>query len=117
MAFVYHNEVIISPVDIGKIQSVAFAMISGKVSMKQDIISYPVSGYRVVLVIGSVILPVAIQFLRTQHQHRFVLVLVVFDYGKCSERFSKTYAVRKDASVVFFQLVYDCQGSVFLEVI
>ncbi len=39
MAFVYHYQVIIAPIDIGKIQSVAFAMFSGQIRMKQYIIS------------------------------------------------------------------------------
>ena len=85
--------------------------------MKEYIITQSVLYQRVILVVRLEGAPVIIEFLRTEHKHRLVSVLVVFDNAQSSKGLTQTYRVSKDAAIVLFKFVDDGKGSILLEVI
>ena len=84
--------------------------------MEQYIIAQTVACNWVVLVVGTKRLPVVVQLLWAKYEHALIAVLVILNNSKGCERLTKTYTVGKDATVVFFKLVYDGQGCISLEV-
>ena len=92
-------------------------MVTGQICMEKHVIAKTVFFQRIVLIVALIRIPVIIQLLRAEHQHRLVPVLVVFNDGQSCECLTKTYAISENTSVVCFQFVNDGKGSIFLEVI
>lgn len=85
--------------------------------MEQNIIVQAVRCNRVIDVVVFICIPVFSQLFRTKHKDGLVTVLIVFYNRQCSEGFTETNAVCKNAAVVFFQFVDNGENGVFLEVI
>ena len=117
MTLVYHHKVVVAPVDIRKVLSVGSATSARQVAMEKDIIAQAVFGNRIVQIIALIGNPVVVEFLRTEHQHRLVAVLVIFDDAQSGKRLTQTDTVGKYATVVLLQFVDYSQTGIFLEVI
>ena len=85
--------------------------------MIQHIVSKPVGGNGVIDIVILIGVPVVRQFLWAEYKDRLVAIFVVFNNSKSGKCFTKTYAVREDAAIVFFELVDNSEGSIPLEVI
>ena len=85
--------------------------------MEQYIIAQTVACDRVVLVVGTKRLPVVVQLLWAKYEHALVAVLVILYHCKGCECLTKSDTIGKDAAVVFFELVDDGKGSIFLEIV
>ena len=79
MALVNHNQVVVAPIQQGEVDAIAHALFTTQVSMEQYIVTKPVLGQRVVLVVALVGVPVVVEFLGTEHQHGLVAILVILD--------------------------------------
>ena len=117
MAFVNHNQVVVAPVDMLQIQSVARSPVSGKVGMEEDVVAQAVVSNGIVLVVGTEGLPIVVQFLRTEHKHRLIAVFIIFHHRQRSKGLAQSHTVGKDAAVISFQFVDDGKRCILLEVI
>ena len=117
MRLVNHNQVKIAPVDFLQLQAIGAATNTRKVGMEQHGIGEPIACDGIGDVVGAIGHPVVAKLFGTEHQDILVARLVVFDDGKRGEGLTQTYAVGKDATVVFLQLIDDSQCRIFLEVV
>ena len=117
MTLVYHHKVVVAPVDIRKVLAVGSATSARQVAMEEYIVAQAVFGNRIVQVIALIGNPVVVEFLRTEHQHRLIAVLVIFDDTQGCKRLTKTNAVGKYATVVLLQFIDYSQTGIFLEVV
>ena len=85
--------------------------------MKQNIITETIPCDRVVEIIAFVGIPVSRELLRAQYEDSFVAVFIILDHRKSREGLTETDAVSENTTVVFFQLIDDCETSLTLEVI
>ena len=85
--------------------------------MIENIVTQAVSDKWIVEVITTVGDPVLMQLFRAENKDRLVSVLVILDYGKSGERLTETHGVGKDAAVILFEFVDDCESRVTLEVV
>lgn len=64
MAFVNHDKIVVSPVDVFEVEAVACAGCARQVGMIENIITQTVGNKRIVDVVTAVCYPVVVQFLR-----------------------------------------------------
>ena len=85
--------------------------------MEQHIIAQAVFLKRIVPVVALVSVPVVVEFLRTEHKHRLVPVLVILNDTQSRECLSETDRVGKNTAVVCFKLIDDGKCRILLEVV
>ena len=111
------NEIIVPPVKAAQVQTIGHATVTRQVCMKQDIIIQAICSNRIIDVVVLICIPVFGQLLRTENKDRFIAILIVFYDSQCSEGFTKTNTIRKDAAVVLFKLIDNRKHSISLEII
>ena len=117
MAFINDHQVIVAPVQPRQVDAVGLPEAAGQIGVVEDIVAQAILGQRIVAVVLLVGVPVFRQLFGAEHQDRFVAALVILDHGQRREGFAEANAVGQNAAVVFFQLVDDGEGRVFLEVV
>ena len=81
MALVDHHKVVVAPVDMLEVKSVALSRLAGKVGMIKDVVAQTVGNEGIIPVVAAVSDPVVVKFLGTQHEHRLVAVLIILYDG------------------------------------
>src|ERR1017187_4831045 len=98
VGFVNDNQVVVAPIDVGKINVAGHTAIAGKVGVVQNIIMETVRRKDVPLIVRFVERPVVAQSFWNQHQHAVVPQFVVFDDGESLESFAEANTVGNDAT-------------------
>ena len=109
------DEVVVAPVDVGKVDVAGSAAVAGEVGVVQDVVVEAVGGEEVAAVVGLVERPVVAQALGHEHQHAVVAQLVVLDDRQRLEGLAEADAVGDDAAAEALELVDRPDDAVALE--
>ena len=117
MTLVYHDEVVVAPVQTRQVNSIRHTSFAAQVCMEQHIIAQTVFFQWVVFIVAFIGIPVLIEFLGAEHQHTLVAILVILDDRDGRKGLSQTYTIGQDTAIIGLQLVDDGQSRIALEVI
>ena len=118
MGLVDDNEIVVAPFDPREVNVADLALLTRKISMRQDGVTEPIFAQRVHLAVvrGEVIGPVLAQLLRAQHEHVLVALLEPLDDGQSGEGFAQTDTVGEDAAAMLFDLGKHGAQAIALEI-
>ena len=117
VGFVDHHEVVGIPAQPGKIDAVRFALVSGEIAVIKHIVVQAVFGDGIIQIVSLERVPVVGELLRAEHEDVFVALLIILDDAQRGEGLAEANTVRKDATIVRFELVDDGQDRILLEIV
>ncbi len=85
--------------------------------MVKHVIAQSIGSYGIVDIVVLIGVPVVGQLFGAKNKNIFVAIFIVFNNGKCGKSFTKSYAVCKNAAIIFLQFVDDGKGCILLKVI
>ena len=88
MALIDNYQVVVAPVQQGKVYAIADSVISRQVGMEKHIVTQTIFIQGVVLVVTLISLPVRIKFLGTEHEHTLIAILVILNHAQGRESLS-----------------------------
>ena len=98
MGLVDDDQVVVAPVDVGKVDVAGSAAVAREVGVVEHVVVEAVGGQDVAAVVGLVERPVVAQALGAEHQHAVIAQLVVLDDRQRLESFAQPDAVGDDAA-------------------
>ena len=118
MAFVDHDEIVVSPVNLFNGEPYRrTSSVSGQVGMIGDIVAESVFCKRIINKISTKRHPVCRELFRAENKDVFIAPLVILDYRERGKGFTESDTVREDTSVILLQLIDNRERRVFLKIV